>query len=193
MRSMTFSFGAFLVAVLTMAMWPQDARFGSPSKAIAQQSDTPGDPFGNAAPFGGSEGNSNNPFDNPLPAKRKPTVSVPAPKAKLSPSAPAPKGKQTASDSTQHTQRTETALNQNVHFTFEDSPFSEIQQSLDEINGIPLGKALELMLAPHNATYVIDSGAVLFISLDEAEDKKWTRLKMFGVKSRRPCRSLMES
>ena len=40
MRFMTFSIaGSFLVAVLTMAMWPQDARFGSPSKSIAQQND----------------------------------------------------------------------------------------------------------------------------------------------------------
>ena len=212
MRSMTFSIGAFLVVVLTMAMWPQDVRFGSPSKAIAQQSDNSGDPFGNADPFGSSDGNSDNPFDNPLPPKRKSTFSAPTPKVKLSPLAPAPKGKLTASDSTQRTQRTETALNQNVHFTFEDSPFSEIQQSLEaqmglnlvltqsakddaltadetitfEINGMPLGKALELMLAPYNATYVIDSGAVLFISLDEAEDKKWTRLKMFD------CRELVK-
>ena len=206
MRSMTFSIGAFLVVVLTMAMWPQDARFGSPSKAIAQQSDNSDDPSGN------SDVNLDNPFDNPLPPKRKSTFSAPTPKVKLSPLAPAPKGKLTASDSTQRTQRTETALNQNVHFNFEDSPFSEIQQSLEaqmglnlvltqsakddaltadetitfEINGMPLGKALELMLAPYNATYVIDSGAVLFISLDEAEDKKWTRLKMFD------CRELVK-
>ena len=111
MRSMTFSIGAFLVVVLTMAMWPQDVRFGSPSKAIAQQSDNSDDPFGN------SDVNLDNPFDNPLPPKRKSTFSAPAAKVKLSPLAPAPKGKLTASDSTQRTQRTETALNQNVHFT----------------------------------------------------------------------------
>ena len=41
------------------------------------------------------------------------------------------------------------------------------------ISGMPLGKALDLILAPKNATYVIDSGAILFISLDEADDECW--------------------
>ena len=162
MRFMTFSIaGSFLVAVLTMAMWPQNARFGSPSKSIAQQND-------------GSD-------------------------------VPAPKAKPTASDSTQRTSQTEAALKQAIDLDFIDAPFVDVIEELadkaglnfiltqsasddglpeDEpitfnITGMPLGKSLELMLAPHNATYVIDSGAVLFISLDEAADEKWFRVKMF--------------
>ena len=162
MRFMTFSIaGSFLVAVLTMAMWPQNARFGSPSKSIAQQND-------------GSD-------------------------------VPAPKAKPTASDSTQRNSQTEAALKQAIDLDFNDTSFSDVKSDLakktglnfilttsalndslpeDEtitfqINNMPLGQALELMLAPHNATYVIDSGAVLFISLDEADDQKWFRVKMF--------------
>ena len=129
MRFMTFAIaGSFLVAVLTMAMWPQDARFGSPSKSIAQQND-------------GSD-------------------------------VPAPKAKPTASDSTQRTGQTEAALKQAVDLDFDGTPFVEVKEELAtktglnfiltvsasddalpddepitfEITGMPLGKALELML-----------------------------------------------
>ena len=169
MRFMTFSIaGSFLVAVLTMAMWPQDARFGSPSKSIAQQND-------------GSD-------------------------------VPAPKAKPTASDSTQRNSQTEAKLKQAVGLDFDDTSFSDVIEELadktglnfiltdsasddalpdDEpitfkITGMPLEKALDLMLATKNATYVIDSGVVLFISLDEAEDEKWFRVKMFD------CRELVK-
>ena len=169
MRFMTFSIaGSFLVAVLTMAMWPQNARFGSPSKSIAQQND-------------GSD-------------------------------VPAPKAKPTASDSTQRNSQTEAKLKQAVGLDFDDTSFSDVIEELadktglnfiltdsasddalpdDEpitfkITGMPLEKALDLMLAPNNATYVIDSGVVLFISLDEAEDEKWFRVKMFD------CRELVK-
>ena len=169
MRFMTFSIaGSFLVAVLTMAMWPQNARFGSPSKSVAQENDNT--------------------------------------------DSPSPKAKPTASDSTQRTGQTEAALKQAVDLDFDEIPFVEVKEELAtktglnfiltdsasddalpddepitfEITGMPLGKALELMLAPCNATYVIDSGVVLFISLDEAEDEKWFRVKMFD------CRELVK-
>ena len=169
MRFMTFSIaGSFLVAVLTMAMWPQNARFGSPSKSIAQQND-------------GSD-------------------------------VPAPEARPTASDSTQRNSQTEAKLKQAVGLDFDDTSFSEVIEELadktglnfiltdsasddalpdDEpitfkITGMPLEKALDLMLAAKNATYVIDSGVVLFISLDEAEDEKWFRVKMFD------CRELVK-
>ena len=169
MRFMTFSIaGSFLVAVLTMAMWPQNARFGSPSKSVAQENDNT--------------------------------------------DSPSPKAKPTASDSTQRTGQTEAALKQAVDLDFDGTPFVEVKEELAtktglnfiltysasddalpddepitfEITGMPLGKALELMLAPCNATYVIDSGVVKFISIDEAEDEKWFRVKMFD------CRELVK-
>ena len=169
MRFMTFSIaGSFLVAVLTMAMWPQNARFGSPSKSIAQQND-------------GSD-------------------------------VPAPKAKPTASDSTQRNSQTEAKLKQAVGLDFDDTSFSDVIEELadktglnfiltdsasddalpdDEpitfkITGMPLGKSLDLLLAATNATYVIDSGVVKFISLDEADDQKWLRVKMFD------CRELVK-
>ena len=170
MRFMTFSIaGSFLVAVLTMAMWPQNARFGSPSKSVAQENDNT--------------------------------------------DSPSPKAKPTASDSTQRTGQTEAALKQAVDLDFDGIPFVEVIEELadttglnfiltdsasddalpdDEpitfkITGMPLEKALDLMLATKNATYVIDSGVVLFISLDEAEDEKWFRVKMFD------CRELVKA
>ena len=140
MRFMTFSIaGSFLVAVLTMAMWPQDARFGSPSKSIAQQND-------------GSD-------------------------------VPAPKAKPTASDSTQRTGQTEAALKQAVDLDFDEIPFVEVKEELatktglnfiltecasgdalpdDEpitfkITGMPLEKALDLMLATNCLLYTSPS------------------------------------
>ena len=169
MRFMTFSIaGSFLVAVLTMAMWPQDARFGSPSKSIAQQNDHS--------------------------------------------DSSASEAETTTSDATQRTSQTEAALKQVIDLDFEDNSFSDVKSDLakktglnfilttsalddllpeDEtitfqINNMPLGKALDLMLAPKNATYVIDSGVVKFISLDEADDQKWLRVKMFD------CRELVK-
>ena len=168
-RFMTFAIaGSFLVAVLTMAMWPQNARFGSPSKSIAQQND-------------GSD-------------------------------VPAPKAKPTASDSTQRNSQTEAALKQAIDLDFNDAPFVDVIEELadkaglnfiltysasddalpeDEpitfnITNMPLGKSLDLILASKNATYVIDSGVVKFISLDEADDQKWFRVKMFD------CRELVK-
>ena len=170
MRFMTFSIaGSFLVAVLTMAMWPQDARFGSPSKSVAQENDNP--------------------------------------------DAPAPKAKPTASDSTQRTSQTEAALNQVIDLDFNQTEFIDVKEELEnktglnfiltdsacddglsedepitfKITNMPLGKSLDLMLTAKNATYVIDSGAVLFISLDEADDERWFRVKMFD------CRELVKA
>ena len=43
------------------------------------------------------------------------------------------------------------------------------------------------MLREYNATYHIDSGIVVFISLDEASDDQWLRVKMFD------CRKLVKA
>ena len=169
MRFMTFSIaGSFLVAVLTMAMWPQNARFGSPSKSIAQQND-------------------------------KSDV-------------PAPEARPTASDSTQRNSLTEAKLKQAIDLDFNDAPFVDVIEELADKTGLnfiltqsaeddalpedepvtfnitnmPLGKSLDLLLATKNATYVIDSGVVKFFSLDETDDEKWFRLKMFD------CRELVK-
>ena len=47
------------------------------------------------------------------------------------------------------------------------------------LKGMPLNKALILMLGTKNATYIIDEGVVVIISLDDAEDSKYLRLKVF--------------
>ena len=174
MRFMTFSIaGSFLVAVLTMAMWPQDARFGSPSRSVAQEKDTP-------------------------------EAAAPEPKATAEP-------KSTASTSTQLNEKAEQNLKQIVNLDFEGTMFVDVEAYLEKqtglnfilttsatddslpddepisfkIQGMPLEKALDLMLMPKNASYVIDSGVILIISLDEADDERWHRIKMFD------CRELV--
>ena len=172
MRFMTFSIvGSFLITILAIAMWPQNARFGSPSKSIAQEDNTP---------------------EAPLDA-----VKSVSPKVRLN-----------ASDSTQRNRKAESALKQAVNLGFYETPFDEVKEELEDITGLnfiltqsarddsltddelttftvtqmPLGDALELILASHNATYFIDSGAVQIISVDDADDEAYLRVKMFDCR-----------
>ncbi len=171
MRFATYSIaGAFLAAILTMAMWPDNARFGSPGHSLAQSSS-----------------------DSSATDTEDPVSYVSA-----------------ATKATMHAEET---LKQIVSLQFDERPFSEIQLSLAEKTGLnillsssatddsldadtlvtfnlidmPLNKALKLMLVTHNATYVIDEGVIVIISLDDAEDVKWFRLKMYD------CRDLVKA
>ncbi len=170
MRFVTFSIaGSFLVAVLLMAMWPSQSHFGAPSTSIAQ--------------------------DNKAVEK---TESKTEPPIRFSPG-------------TEATIKTERALKRVVDLEYDQTPWSEVEEDLElrlgvnfllsisamddsltedepvtiNLAGIPLSKALTLMLATKNATYVIDDGVVIIISLDDAEDVKWFRLKMYD------CRDLV--
>ena len=68
-----------------------------------------------------------------------------------------------------------------------DDSLSGKQPITFQINAMPLNKALALMLESHNAAYVINGGVVKIISLDDAMDPKWHRIKMFD------CRKLLDS
>lgn len=171
MRFATISMAAaFLATILTMALWPENTRFGAPANSVAQDAD--------AAPSGGFDPNAIN---------------------------------QRLSDATQRDFKTEEALKQVIDLNYEETPFSEIMEELSKLTGLnflldnsarddsltedepltfrirqlPLDKSLELMLIEKNATYVIDSGVVVFISRDVAEDASYMRLKMFD------CRELV--
>lgn len=168
MRFATYSIVcAFLMAILTMAMWPENSRFGAPTQSLAQTDE---------------------------------------------PAAEVEKVKHHGSIATQQTLVAERALKQLVDFNYDERPFDEIEEELETITGVnfilsrsaiddsltpdepitfnlhqvPLGKALTLMLESKNATYVIDEGVVVIISLDDAEDAKWFRVKMFD------CRELVK-
>jgi len=171
MRFATFSIaGVFLAAVLTMAMWPDNSRFGAPDKSMAQADE---------ADF------EQSPDDEP---------------------------EMYVSDATRRTLLAEAMLKKAVDLDFDERPFKEIEKELEnttglnillsssatddslgedepitfDLKGVPLNKALHLMLRTKNATYVIDEGVVVIISLDDAEDAKWHRLKIFD------CRELVK-
>ncbi len=173
MRFATYSMaGTFLAAVLTMAMWPDNARFGSPDKLLAQA--------GEAVESGHHDSDD---------------VGV------------------EVSNATLRTLRAEEALRKVVSLEYSDIPFGVVKTDLAEIAGLnfllhtsamddsltleepitfslkemPLNKALGLMLETKNATYVIDEGVIVIISLDDAEDAKWFRRKMYD------CRELVKA
>ena len=109
------------------------------------------------------------------------------------------------STGTEDTIKAEQALKQRVSLKYGETPFSEVKKKLESLTGlnfllnqsatddsltldekisfeladVPLNKALRLLLETNNATYVIDDGIVIIISLDDAEDAKWLRLKMY--------------
>ena len=171
MRISTFSVASvFVLAVLAMAMWPTTARFGTPQAALAQD----------------------NPESSPTQVEEENLV---------------------ISAATRQDQVTEEALKQVVTLDFDDLPFREVTEELSKKTGlnfilsssasddsltedevisiklknVSLGKFLDLMLREYNATYHIDSGIVVFISLDEASDDQWLRVKMFD------CRKLVKA
>ena len=116
------------------------------------------------------------------------------------------------SPGTERTIKAEQALKKIVSLKFEKTPFSKVEQKLETLSGLnfvlhhsasdddlahddeisfelvdtPLDKALSLLLETKNATYVIDDGIVILISLDEANDDEWLRLKMYD------CRDLVK-
>lgn len=173
MRFATYSIvGAFLAATLTMAMWPENARFGTPNASMAQ-----------------AEAQAQ---DEPAQTDEA-AVGV--------------------SDATKRTIFAEEALRRVVSLDYKETPFGEIERDLEGMTGLnflihssaqndslssdepitfnlqdmPLNKTLNLMLESKNATYVIDDGVVVIISLDDAEDAKWFRLKMYD------CRELVSA
>ncbi len=117
------------------------------------------------------------------------------------------------SPGTERTIKAEQALKEIVSLKFDKTPFSKVEQKLETLSGLnfvlhqsasdddlslddeisfelidtPLDKALSLLLGTKNATYVIDDGIVILISLDEANDDRWLRLKMYD------CRDLVKS
>ena len=167
MRLANFSVvGCFLVAILIMEMWPENSRFGGPERALAK-------------------------VQNQLTQKPKAAI---------------PQG-------TLQVEAAEEAMKSLVSFDLVEQPFTDVKKQLEkktglnflltssaiddsltakqpitfEIDALPLNKALALMLESHNAAYMIDGGVVKIISLDDALDPKWHRIKMFD------CRKLLDS
>ena len=165
MRIVSFSIlGSFVVMTLLTAMWP--SQLSAQDRALLDKEAEPGEN---------------------------------APSVRFSPG-------------TERTIKAEQALKKIVSLKFEKTPFSKVEQKLETLSGLnfflhdsasdddladyneisfelvdtPLDKALSLLLGTANATYVIDDGIIVLISLDEADDYKWLRLKMYD------CRDLVK-
>ena len=173
MRFATISIaGAFLAAVLTMALWPDNARFGAPGVSLAQDKETPEAQAKTAGlgevNFRFSDGTQR---DLKTEEALKQVVDLDF--------------METPMDDIIGELREMTGLN----FLL-DSSATDDQLYADEpmtflVKQLPLNKCLELMLAQKNATYMIDEGVVVFISQDIAQDAEYMRLKMFD------CRTLL--
>ena len=167
MRFSTFAIaGVFLAALFTMSMWPGEARFGAPETSIAKT------------------------FDDPAKVVQ------------------APEKKPLVSDSAKRDAATEKALESPMNIEYEEVQFADVMAELEKwsglnfildetaiddsltkeelvtvrVRGVPLAKALELMLGPFNATYAIEEGVVMIISKDNITDPEHLRLKMFDCK-----------
>ncbi len=181
MRFMTLATAAmFLVAVLTMAMWPEKARFGSPSQSVAQQGEDP---------FGGANDSSadSNPFDKTAPQKS----AVPARLASR----------------TESNQRIRRQLNQPIDLVYDSEPFGDvvaqlakdlqlnivIDSNLDgvlddatevsaNLAGLPLSDSLRVLLKAVDATYAIKNGLLMIISIDDENEPDYLARHMIDVR-----------
>ncbi|MCP4481113.1 MAG: hypothetical protein GY818_23850, partial [Planctomycetaceae bacterium] len=158
--------GCFLVAILIMEMWPENSRFGGPERALGKVQDQ-------------------------LPQKSKAAVSqgslqVEAAEKAMNVVLSFDLAEQSFSDVLEQLEK-KTGLNFVLTSSAMDDSLSGKQPITFQINAMPLNKALALMLESHNAAYVISGGVVKIISLDDAMDPKWHRIKMFD------CRKLLDS
>lgn len=175
MRFATFSIaGSFLAAILVMAMWPDDARFGSPSASRAQGS-------GDISVDDISDGTISRVMQGSRTMERN--------------------------------LRTEEILKGDVDINFDEETMADVvaefSQSKDlnfifdesatqdglthnelvtiKLRNISLGKALDFILKPFNATYVIDEGVIVLISLDDADSAEFMQIRMYN------CQDLLDA
>lgn len=163
MRFATLSVaGLFLAVIFTMAMWPNQARFGAPESAIANG-------LGVIASLSDDD-------------------------VKMS-------------DDSRRNTEIRKILTTEASLDCVEMEFADVMESLSEeygvnfildhtarndslqrdtpidfsIQGIPLNKALKLMLLEHNATYLVSDGVVRIISLDVASASDYFSRQIFDV------------
>jgi hypothetical protein len=188
MRFATFSIaGCFMVAVLTMAMWPSPARFGAPDRIEANLNQEDSPHSGDARSIIRTD-NSIGEFLAPPPATGA-TLSV-----------------------LDLNEAIENQLKQTVSLAYEDVEWSEIRRdlitrfkinvvtdrtalddSLSEeellsvyLKDIPLEIGLVELLKIKNATIIVKDGVLRVISLDNVEDPQFLTIKTFD------CRQLIK-
>jgi len=180
MRFMTLATAAmFLVAVLTMAMWPEQARFGSPSQSVAQE-----DPFDSVA----DQKDGEDPFAGRTVQPKK--------KAAIKPSA-----------RTQMHDNVRKLISQSVDLVYDAEPFGDIREQIAKDLGINvvidqnlegvldddtevtsnlvdvrLSDALRTLLKKVDATYTIRDGVLLIISIDDELEPDYISTHMIDVR-----------
>ena len=181
MRFMTMATaGMFLVVLLTMAMWPQDARFGSPSQSVAQ------DPFASD-----DDGKNENPFSG------QPAVAASAKAAdKIQPSA-----------RSMSNMEIREKLSQSYDLVYDAEPFGDIRADLSKnlklnivvdpnldgiladdteisanLAGVRLSDGLRMMLNPVDATFAIKNGVLLVISIDDEQEPDFLSRHMIDAR-----------
>jgi hypothetical protein len=190
MRFATFSIaGCFLAAVLAVALWPTQSRFGGPDRltansfqdeALVAQADTP------------------SPDGLPINAELKSTH------------AQADSFANSVIDINEHIERT---LKATTDMDYQDVEWSLIQKDLFDrfkfniltdqtalddkltqehplslqVRGLPLEVCLLELLRPRNATFIVKDGAVRVISIDNVEDPQFLTRRTYD------CRKLIEA
>ena len=173
MRFTTISLAAmFLLAVLVMAMWPDNARFGAPSQSIAQD---------------------NSP--EPVPTETSPETD-------LELSTTTQLNQEITRKLTQHADlqfdeapfaevenwlETEYQFNIVLDQSAQDDSLNEDEPINCDFTNIPLKNALRLMLDTKDATYLVRDGVILIISKDVAYVKSHMSRRMFD------CRVLLQA
>ena len=161
MRFMTLATaGSFLVALLTMAMWPEDARFGSPSQTVAQDAVTATAPV-KASPSSRSRSNDeirsslNNVGD--LVYDASPFGDV---LKELS---------------------SKLQLNIVIDANLEGVLDADTEISAN-LTGIRLSDGLRTMLKPVDATYAIQGGVLMIIAIDDEYEPDYLSRHMIDVR-----------
>ena len=176
MRFMTLATAAmFLVAVLTMAMWPENARFGSPANSVAQDED----------PFGSDDSDAN-PFGDGGPAKAvvkaKPSArSMLNDEIRYKLSQPfdliydaEPFGDIMA-DLVKKL-KVNIVVDRNLDGVLDGN--TEVSANLA---GLPLSDSLRVLLRAVDATYAIKNGVLLIISIDDENEPDYLARHMIDV------------
>jgi hypothetical protein len=174
MRFATISMaGAFLAAILTMALWPDNARFGTPSFSLAQETEAeaaqPGRPDVSSLQMRLSDATQR---DLKTEEALKQVVDLNYDETPFS-------------EIMEELER-KSNLNFMLHGSARDDSLTEDEPLTFRVSQLPLNKCLELMLVQKNAAYTIDEGVVVIISRDAAPDTEFMRLRMFD------CRELVD-
>ena len=156
--------GLFVVTTLIMAMWPDNARFGAPEFSTAQETTTETKDE-TKAEFELSYATTSD--LNTLEALKKPTTFDYA---------------ETPFQEVLEELQKESGLNIILHESAAVDELPESELITSHLKNVQLGKALEVILGENNATYIVDEGIVRIISLDEADDARWFRVRMYDCK-----------